>query len=74
MNIFQTIITESYGNGDFSYITTEKEADRVGDSLFTFLIREFSINEGCIDRETALSRIDTIIKDMIVIQNKLEDL
>ena len=74
MNIFQTIIAESYGNGDFYGITTEKQAQKVGDGLFTFLIEEFSIKSDCIDRETALSRIDTIITDMLVIQSKLEDL
>ena len=74
MNIFQTIIAENYSNGDFYGVTTEKQAAKVGDSLFTFLIREFSIDEGCIDLETALSRIDTITNDMLVIQNKLEDL
>lgn len=72
MNQFQQLIVDHYGNGDFSYIETEEQTKDVGDSLFSFLIVEFSNSEGCDDLLTALSRIDTIIKDLLVIQNQIE--
>lgn len=74
MNRYQKVIVEHYGNGDFSYVTTEEQSKDIGDSLFTFLITEFANQEGCEDRITALSRCDTIIKDLQVIQHQLEQL
>lgn len=72
MNQFQQLIVEHYGDGDFSYIETEDQTKDIGDSLFSFLIVEFSSSEGCEHKETAMSRIDTIIKDLFVIQNQFE--
>jgi len=72
MNIFQRLAADVYGNGDFSYIANQSQAQDIGDSLFTFTINELATSEGCEDRETALSRLDTAINDLQIIKNKIE--
>lgn len=74
MNIFQRIAADTYGDGDFSYIANSAQAQNIGDSLFTFIINELSTDEGCEDRETALARLDTAIRDIQKIQNRVENL
>lgn len=73
MNIFQRLAADCYGNGDFSYIENAEQAQDVGDTCFTFLINELSTQEGCGDRDTALSRLDTVLRDVQLIHNAIED-
>lgn len=67
MNAAQKILVRVYGGGDFAYVTTKREARRVGDTLFTFLFIELSDDEDCLTLEEASCRLVTACDDIDVV-------
>lgn len=58
LNAAQRVVADTYGDGDYAYITSASEAEDVGDTLFTFLIRELAESEDCDDLDEALRRVE----------------
>lgn len=64
LNTHQRAAADTYGMGDFSYATTQDEAENVGDTLFLFIIRELSDDEGCDSRDEAIRRMEAAKRDI----------
>lgn len=58
LNAAQRVVADTYGGGDYAHITAPDEAEDVGDTLFTFLIRELADSEDCDDLDEALRRVE----------------
>ena len=73
LNKAQTILVNTYGDGDYLHITDAAQADMVGDTLFTFLMRELDDDEGCDSVETASDRVRTAIAQLMEVADALEE-
>lgn len=54
-NAYQRAIADNYEGGEFAHVTSADED--VGDTLFTFLLRELSTSEGTDTPAEALRRV-----------------
>lgn len=68
----QQIVAKSYAGGEFANITDPRQAEHVGDSLFSFLMRELSHAEGCEDFYIAMTRIITAIRELYEVYYAIE--
>lgn len=73
------IAAEAYSDGEFAHIASlgdeqeMKEASReVGDTLFSFLMVELSMREGCEGLEEAVKRIGTSLRELEAVKAALE--
>ncbi|TPJ51777.1 MULTISPECIES: hypothetical protein [unclassified Mesorhizobium] len=69
MNKFQKAAAATFSNGEHSHVQDLTQADKVGDTLFLFILREL---EDVEDAETASSRIDRAVIDLMEVGNALE--
>ena len=65
MNQFQATLAAKYAGGEFSYVTSNTQAARVGDTLFYFLWLEL---EDVTEVEEAHKRVETAIQDLEAIR------
>jgi hypothetical protein len=64
LNRYQRIVAEGYENGEFAHISSVEEAERVGDTLFGFLMAELSDSEDCDSRESAIGRLEVVAEEI----------
>jgi len=69
---YQRIVAGAYEDGLFRQTQSVQSAEDLGDGLFTFLLRELSENEGVDSLREALSRLDTILAEVLVVQQAFE--
>jgi hypothetical protein len=63
------IVREAYAGGEYAHLRTRNEAEDVGDTLFTFAVREFC--EDGITRDDAVSRCETAIHELEAVRDAL---
>ena len=71
MNINQRTILDTYGCGDYAGVRILEEVEDSGDSLFEFLLKELSDEEGCDSVDLAIDRLRIVIDD---VQNIIDEL
>lgn len=69
LNPHQTTAANAYCGGEFSYIEEAEEAEHVGDTLFTFVIREMGEAD---DKAHAVEMMNTAIKELEEVRDALE--
>jgi hypothetical protein len=81
LNPFQVAAAKAYGGGDYSYIADESNYDAamaqsadVGDTLFTFIMRELANDPGDVmESETARQRMESAIRDVQTVIDALPE-
>jgi hypothetical protein len=63
LNRYQQIVVDGYADGEFAQVSTLAESEQVGDGLFSFLLRELSDSEDCDSMESAIQRLEVVIKE-----------
>jgi len=75
LNTIQIEVAKSYANGDFRDIVESDDWRRYlttcGDTLFSFLMMEFSPGEDCENVETALARLQRAADDIEIVFDHL---
>lgn len=64
INQFQKVLMSTYAQGEFAHITTRKELDECGDTLFIFLMLELATKEDCDSTEEAIKRLTCAVNDI----------
>lgn len=59
-NSYQQTLLRTYDSGSFSHLTHKDEVKTCGDSLFAFLFSELATEEDCDNKDTAVTRIETV--------------
>jgi hypothetical protein len=72
-NEFQKAAIDAYPNHDLKYMLEEgADAEDVGDSLFSFIVRELS-DDG-MDIDTAIERMETVRDEVEAVLHALNEL
>jgi len=72
MNKFQTLAKNTYAGGQFNYLSTDAQTDRLGDSLFAFIMRELSEAGGCNDHQEAVHRMENARNEIDMLLTELK--
>jgi hypothetical protein len=72
MNPEQRILADTYGGGDYSYMTDPLEAEQAYDTLFLFLMRELG-PDGDTNRDEYIARLRRAEDDILTIRHALEN-
>jgi hypothetical protein len=75
LTLQQYVLARAYNGGEFAWIleSTDWRGDlrTLGDTLFVFLMLEFSKREDCTDNATALQRVRTAIQQLQTVREAL---
>lgn len=58
LNEYQRFIADHYEAGELSFIECEKDAHKMGDGLFAFLVAEVGDSEGCDSYDEIIRRLE----------------
>lgn len=73
LNDFQKVAANVYGDGDYAHITEPEHSEDVGDTLFTFVIRELGDDGAAMTLAEALSRLDSAAEELLQLRATMAD-
>lgn len=69
---WQLIARDSYADGEFAHVESIEDANKVGDTLFQFLMIELAPSEDCDSKQEALHRIEVAIRQLQTVRDEIE--